>query len=173
MLRRKWDRLKSGLYIPPFLKRLHKDEFGGWPPCPDCCGSGPAECGCDEPAPNQAQIVLAGFGGSGDCADLNDTYVTDETSTCWYQYSFSPRIEYVDRIRVFLHPISTNLRVTVYLDLYEGVPLGWIEFEQDFGTTPADCRLTDEDVPLKSMPAWWQCTAGSGAATCTYTAIYA
>ena len=56
-MRRNWERLKSGLYVPPFLKRLHRDQRGLWYPC--CNGNGGVSCpGCIDKAPLQWKVVI-------------------------------------------------------------------------------------------------------------------
>lgn len=99
MLRRRWNRLKSGLYVPPFLKRLHEDQRGLWYPY---CGE---ECEhCSGTAPAQWQVVTANIADDtcADCdPDLNDTWILDQDADissslvpvgCAYSYTLPSAI---------------------------------------------------------------------------------
>ena len=81
--KRVWDRLKSGIYVPPLLKRVHRDEDGGWYPC--CTGDG-RECPyCSGIVPAQFSVVVPdlykGIGACNECDELEGTYIVD-----WYEY---------------------------------------------------------------------------------------
>ncbi len=107
--RRKWNRLASGLYVPPFIGRLlpkvPKAEFAGYP----CCRPGRTCSLCDVTdgvSPLRQQVVLAGYAepACGSCASVNDIYVLTQaeapTTACRWIYQFPSPLCLIDTIRL-------------------------------------------------------------------------
>lgn len=156
MLRCKWERLKSGLYVPLFLKRLHGDEFGGWPPCPECCDP-PSACEeCSDGGPDQFQVFFTGLvnGGCGDCTYFNDPsgfILTRPTSPgfctdpgCMWTYQLPVAKCAMQYISACFDVGRFRVEPVVLLTEPRQPLLGFFE---DFGSPPSCKTFNNRDIP--------------------------
>lgn len=132
-MKRQWDRLRSGLFVPKLLKRLHRDEEGGFHPTGNWFGCSCEEVlwctiNCDGGGPEQFQVVISDLANDScsDCADFNDTFVLDRVgegviSPCIWRYTFPSAI--CGRTSVSLGVGGGGLSVFVFL----GNPEHWIK----------------------------------------------
>lgn len=155
-----WQRLISGLYVPPFL------HFGDPYPCDDCCNKCPCpECDGDNP-PCCFKIVLSGMtdDGCSQCHCFNGAYYVENTSDCVWQGSMGLGIPCTDsagdipRITVFDDGGNFKLK-------FEIGGLTWIK---NYGATKPTCEdLVDESIPFSTSGEG--CDASSS--TCLVTAV--
>lgn len=114
MIRRRkpeWQRLISGLYVPPLL--WITDPY----PCDDCCGDCTACVHC-ETTPDAYEMVIA------NSVDMDGTYILrcDFNPPCQWGFVFSGKC--LDQIRLFMPVFQTD---TLRARLENGSP------EQTFG----------------------------------------
>lgn len=167
-LRRKWRRLRSGLYIPPLLWRLHQNEIGAlWYPC---CGDQGDNCDLciDSDAPSQVQVVLAGIAEDtcGSCDSLNGTYVlTQQANPCYWRYILPSVICGVYDVRAVVYDQGGG-NTRVQTGVTTGV--GWyIEYRKDV-TGLADCmNWSNYDVPWSGDGVGFTCDGSSSTSKLT------
>lgn len=161
---RKWNRLATGLYVPPLLGFAGP----GWYPC--CLV---ALCSmCSDATPLQLQVVIANMANlvCNDCADLDATYVLDwvaeSGNICYWRYLFPENICKYKHIQAEIWTFGASVSWRVYLqdkNLFQNHY--WLRQMDDQGD-PITCQVTDLAIP------YWQgasdCTA---AGTCVITAL--
>ena len=176
MFRRKkpeWQKLISGLYVPPYLK------FGAGYPCPECCDVCPH---CTN-TPTNLSVTITGITDTpscDQCTQFNGTFVLDGfkvespslTDICHWQYDVGACV--VDS-KIFAHfgflhspsfcrdsPANKSLSVSIV-----SFPFG-IVFKKVFAT-PYNCTTwSSENLPL-CQDATFHCDTSSP--TCHVTAF--
>jgi hypothetical protein len=156
MLHQKWKELKSGLYVPAFLKRLHENEFGGWQPCPECCTCKE----CSDGGPASFQVVVSGVVDSG-CSNCDENFngpfvvtragaaaLFGSSDPCWWAYEFDPAP---------CNPESGGnayalqfIAGVMYLNLYTHDKFWYTRWRKTYATRPACKDFVDEDLPFHS-----------------------
>lgn len=156
-----WNKLASGLYVPPYLK------FAGWYPF---CGEEDVECEhcVGELGPEQFQVTIpAGTLINSDCPDcdsLNRTYILSFTSGCNWRYDF-PIPQPCDGaleegpIDYLVLDVYPNL-VVVELVTKLGLAVDW---RKSYGEDDPDCRNFDEE-PLAFFARNMSACTDNGAA---------
>jgi hypothetical protein len=172
-LRRTWRRLRSGLYVPPLLHRLHRDQRGAWYPCcpaPDCAGC----LGGGTNAPDEVQVTLAGIVddgcGNGHCSSLNTDYVLGQIpgNLCDYNYTFGSGI---------CSPATTSLKLgflgiagsyKILINLGGVGPVVLATWGTDWLDEPFNCKnLSGYSVPFASQYGSTNCDYTSSSASVT------
>ena len=171
-LRKKWSRLRSGLYVPPLLRRVHRDERGLWYPC--CSDGGPVACaGCTGNAPAEFDVTFSGLVNRvcNSCPSYDGTYrVTYQSGSptaCFYQYAVpagSCDIDYVDfLLSKFLSPTRGRM------DVYIGTGGYYALFRYDPGTLIDCMNLSSQVAAHAATHASAACDGSS--ATCSISSV--
>lgn len=172
--RRTWRKLKSGLYVPPFLKRLHRDEVGGWFPCcregpPDYCGTFPCYQCVDNIAPDWIQIYFTGVVNQNrdDCTTIFEDYKkfiisSDDPPDGWhYKYVWEPPNYEYNYLLVVIGVLQLIARIT-----FHGTPYSYIEFSKSYDDPPDCWHWEDEELAFVEDTSPW-CSAPEGKAFVT------
>jgi len=168
-----WEKLKSGLYAPPLLTRLHRDQQGlAWFPC---CG----DCVCNDcsgTTPSQLQIAFTGYSNNGcsNCADFNDTFICDCVSglqnPCYWRYIFPEDVcDSNNKIEIEFNDFGASSRISGTIDL----DAGFSSFREDLAASQ-DCAAWNG----LSLSHWLtqagftaECSIDLGTASCLITAL--
>ena len=174
--RRRWNRLTSGLYVPPFIGRLlpkiPKAEFA-WYPC-GCHGRDCSICSPPGgPTPKYQQVVLAGYAepACGSCASVNETYILTQhaTNDCRWVYQFPGVVCLIDYIRLDIVNISaTESRLNV--TLYTAVDSGLGTFRKVYGEGEGVPPCSPNNVQLPKIGVHL-IDCDTSAATCFVTGL--
>lgn len=138
-LRRKWRRLRSGLYVPSLLRRLHEDERGAWfPGCkaavvPDCtaCKGGVH--------PTELTVTLADIANGGDCTtctNANDDWTVPAFGSCTELPDAEDHQQYKDTFSVTICD-DTSLVIIVNIWWNRSGTAGTREVEVNVYSLPA------------------------------------
>ncbi len=153
-----WQKLTSGLYVPPYIKFA--------PPGHPCCCDETVECAfCTGASPEQMEVTLSNVT-NGTCVDCdvlwNNTFVLDRYlgSPCDWSYFFAQTCfgSALSRVNA-LFDSSSEFLVRVYTRLPEIV---------HFRKTIASCSMTDENIPYSAGD---DVECDFSAATCTVTSL--
>jgi len=91
-----WDRLESGLYVPPVLSRQGRPRMSPGYPC--CCGNDLVCIACSGIVPQNLQVVLSGIVNlnpanvCANCSDLDGTYIVTYVGNCYWFYNLGDEI---------------------------------------------------------------------------------
>jgi len=180
VIRRKWKRLKSGLYVPPFLKRLHRDERGGWYPC---CTSPCGDCTrCVDNCAPAFSVLFTGLTNNScsDCSDLLGPFVVpydtqiEEIYTCYWYYEFPATMcSLINGVQVSIQAWGSEGN-QLFAGLH-GAEFGppHFEFRKDYaGLVPCTALVEEAIGNLYSTAEFrFQCNV-SEEATCVITALW-
>ena len=171
----RWDRLRNGLYVPAFLKRLHRDQRGlAWWPCPGCCGEPSEPCIICQSGttPLDYSVVIADVGNDGcDCTELNGTYILSQTEAnpCQWRYDFSSICNVDELLLTIVKPGADVELLVDFGGVGDGQTTICIHYQKTYvDVATIDCEFNNLDVPFVYDKAWCQCE-GFGS-TCTVTA---
>lgn len=170
-LRRKWSRLRSGLYVPPLLRRLHRDERGLWYPC---CTEGGGPCDhCVGTTPTDLLVDLVGIveGSCGSCGQFDDdtytlTWREAAGGTCYWGYEFPSALCAIDGLMATLAESGGTYYLTIRL--VSPYPSGGTkcDFRAEYDPKPDCSSWSNEECPHLDSP-FFTCDASSASAFVT------
>ena len=175
---RRWDRLASGLYIPPLIGRLlprvpRMGLAGGYP----CCCEEIPDCGCGVESgdtPSQLSVTLPTPWYNNNCVECTSftagpfllnltTNDTDYEGNCFWKYTFPLHICEVEILGV-LAPGSFSDGSKILCVLAQGSTItgdnqwatwSWIDPEDPWGNDPLDCSTIDYETNSFGHGEYW------------------
>ncbi len=165
----KWNRLKSrgllrqsALYVPAFLKRLHRDQRGlAWWPCSLCCPAEPLLCDDCTHCENDTtacdyRAVLAGISdrNCNQCDEnFNDTFVVTQVGNnpCEFRYTINSTSVCNASFTDFLILTLSATEIKVDLRVGDVTQVIWSKAM----TAPYDCLFSELSIPyLQHIGVW-------------------
>lgn len=120
-LQRKWRRLRSGLYVPPLLRRLHKDERGAWFPG---CREGSEDCTACKDGIHPAELTVTFAGITNDeceeCLQVNTGWTIPIFGSCFNLGATEDYQAYHERFDVDIcEDNQLNIQINIYWNRQE------------------------------------------------------
>lgn len=169
-----WEKLASGLFVPPYLK------FAPGYPC--CCACMECVFCKNNRAPCSWEVTIDGIMESdtdacGSCDSFNDTYILEFDTTapthCAWQYDFDfPGICDREWITLQVFGAVVGPLISVKIETSSSNALGYW-FQQTYGDLVECLTIVNEDLPAfyESVDPSPCDIFGSPDATCTVTAL--